>query len=296
MARDYRTSIEVGHMYLDRMDNSTILHEASQAARQLAELAGSGRAEWASLIVLIDDYNRYSDPWVGWHPQDAQQAVVEAFAQKGLALDHVVLESSLAESVEQMLVFLVPEPRRGDGSLAGSHEPPLWLEEGGWLSNGDAPRPPLDYQKPARGVLIDSTTYEPPRPVLGEPRHRHRIALDVQLWSEDADARIWACPALAAWWQLVRLGALDYLEGRLGVVPDRTWSRPEARPLSAKETITFLPLQYIEIEHAAWNILRQIVLPDGWAKTLRLAGGDLPIRAHLDRISYMFTPGAASEP
>lgn len=296
MSRERVVSVEIGHMYLDRMNEEAIDARAVAGQQQLLQSVAGRRSELPSLVVLIDDYNRYDDPWKPWTVHEAQQAVVDGFLRRGVTIDHVALESSLAESVDIMFDFLVPEPRRGEGSFGGSAEAPLWDSEGGWLSNGDPPRSLLSHEEGKTGALIDPLVFEVARPVFEEPRHRHRIALDVQLWSSQEGERLWACPALAAWWQLVRLGALDYVHGSAGTAPPGTWSRPEGPPFVAKETITYLPLQYLETEHAAWNILRQVVLPDTLAQSLRLSGGPLPVRGHLDRISYVFSPGMSDLP
>lgn len=282
-------SIEVGHMYLDRMSEEIIDAEAARAKRLIEAHVGEDRVGRASKVVLIDNYNRYSNPLVEWEQaEDAQQAVVAAFEDHGILLDHVVWEGSLADTVHHMLDLLVPEPRRGDGSRQGSSDEPLWQPDAGWLSNGDEARP--QEAEFTGGLLMGSDDSAEMPQDASVPRHRHSIALDVELWSEEDGIRRWACPVLAAWWQLVRLGALNHVDSRSSDTPRDTWSRPGGSSLSAFRTITFLESNYIEVEHAVWNILRQVALPDEWANSLRDSREETLPRAHLERMSYVFSP------
>lgn len=282
-------------MYLDRMNEDTIELEANRARRLIDRHLGKKRAESASMVVLIDNYNRFSNPLVAWDPPEAAQlAVVAAFEQQGIILDHIVWEGSLADTVHHMLDLLVPEPRRGDGSRLGSTEEPLWQPEMGWLSNGDAGRPRESEFRGGVLMGIDDAEDDPFR--SSAPSHRHSIALDVQLWSEEDGVREWACPALAAWWQLVRLGGLQHVEEEGPQVPADTWSREESPPLHALETITFLDSDYIQVEHAVRNILRQVALPSYWSDSLRNSVDQTLPRAHLERMTYVFSSDRGTGP
>lgn len=288
MSRSAPMSIEVGHMYLDRMDSKKIEIEAEAAARWIGRVVRPERVESSSVVVLLDNYNRFSNP-LEWELEEAQQAVVDGFLQKGVRLDYVVAEKSLAATVHNMFQFLVPAPRCGDGSTQGSSLPPLWQKETGWLSNGDPCRP--DAIQNGGGLLVGDMKDEPIKSLSATPaRHRRSISLDVQLWTDSDSGRLWACPALAAWWQLIRMGALQHMEDATASVPSMTWSRPDAPPLHALRTLTLLKTEYIEVEHAVWNILRQIALPDNWVRALRESGEQPPSRAHLDRMTYIFAP------
>lgn len=277
-------------MYLDRMDGQTIEADAARAKSLIDTYVGTRRAKSASVVVLIDDYNRFTRPRASWDtPEAVQREVVETFERHGVMLDHVVWEGSLADTVERMFDLLVPEPRRGDGSRQGSTEEPLWQPETGWLSNGDAGRP--RESEFGGGVLMATDEAAVLSFRSSAPSYRRSIALDVQLWSDDDGDRVWACPVLAAWWQLVRLGALQHVSGEGPQMPANTWSRPGGKPLHAIGTITFLTSDYIQVEHAVWNILRQVSLPTDWANSLRDSREQPLPRAHLERMAYVFTAG-----
>ena len=128
-----------------------------------------------------------------------------------------------------------------------------------------------------------------------EPTVRRRtegaIGLRVDLHDEHptSAARIWSCPILSAWWQLIRLGMLEDEHG-VPVAPPRTQSRSQAPPFHARYTLTLLEPRFLEIEHAARAILERVRLPDAWLRRVREGRRTDDQREHLRRIAYMFVP------
>lgn len=124
---------------------------------------------------------------------------------------------------------------------------------------------------------------------------QHRISLEVELY-DDSD-RPWACPTLAAWWQLVRLGALEFLEGV--DAPTGTERLTEGLPFGARRSLTVLSPEFLEVEHAVRTILTQVHMEDEFLQWLTRdrsgrARVALPSRvtslaiADLAEISYLF--------
>lgn len=235
-------SIEVGHLYLHRMTEEAIRAAAVQAVQWVRPLLTEGLQYTVS--VMLDDYTKPTRAAAKWTIPDAQQAVVRIFEDAGLPIDYVVLEGSCAKTVSHLKALLATAPSA------------LYEGAAGWLSNGD----PARYQ------------------LTGKRRSRfaHAIALDVQLWDQQDDAVRWACPTVAAWWQLIRLGALRYFG--VAPLPEMTWQRPGALPLEAARTLSLLEVEYLEVEHAVLNILRHV-------QQIGILGDNLT-----DRVSYIFAP------
>ena len=96
---------------------------------------------------------------------------------------------------------------------------------------------------------------------VSKPFYEHSIFLDVQLYDEKDGTKRFACPTLAAWWQLIRLGVDREPSGKLRL-PNKTISTKNAQPLFARRTLSFLDPNFIQVEHAVRDILRQSVLPE----------------------------------
>ena len=163
---------------------------------------------------MVDDYfHRFGSP------REVIPQVQSAAAAHGLVLDYVARESSFArhDGVElaQMVVdTLVVEPPR---HTTGSRPP---LSESGWLSNGM--RSPGHVDAPAM------TLPRPWSPPVQSGDPRHSIFVDIELWSDEPDSRVWACALLASVWQMARLGVLRHRGETLmqphrltGELPDR---------------------------------------------------------------------------
>ena len=288
-------SAEVGHLYL---------HELRSTEGESAQIKYVEDRMWASAValgpvirtylahqkvvstsVLIDDY--FWTPGAGPSPDDLAELITgwrTRFRQAhGISIDFIVFESSLADTVKTLHRRIVSLPKEGAGSDAidASALP-------SWISNGQENRPtssPTDLA-PKMGL---SPRQEEGRTLRQTPRP-HAVRIDVELYSEKDGKRVWACPLLAAWWQLVRLGMLRD-EGDVPIVPPNTIDLSGGdRTLFAKRTLTALNPQFLEIEVAVRTILGQAALPDNWLKTLR-DGREIPGRlGHLDRIAYVFLP------
>lgn len=102
--------------------------------------------------------------------------------------------------------------------------------------------------------------------------------MDVELWSETGNGRLWSCPFLAAVWQLARLGLLGHL-GEPVLVP-RPWTGQDfpcdwdelppllelndsAAPFSAYRTCTLMPNRFLAVEDAVRSILDQMDVVPG---------------------------------
>lgn len=285
MSRYADLSVEVGHLYLDTMTEESIRRSAREAQLWIPALLK--QKEWngrcISICVLIDNYHPFQRGKDAYTEVSAPEAIVKIFGEGGVVVDHVVWEKACADDVAVLKDLIEAEPRQGAGSRVGEIQQTIYDKTRGWLSNGIVSR---DH------VVGDSSgllQHRAPTPRAdSDPRYTHAISLDVEMWSHKDDHVEWSCPMLAAWWQLVRLGALHQLNGH--PEPAGTWSRKDAEPLHAKRTLTLLSTKYLEVEHAVWNILRQVALPDSWLGGLQEGAETLGLRAHLDRIAYQFVP------
>lgn len=282
-------SVEFAHLYLVNVDEEqadVAAYLASQWLKPVVE-AYEDAGLTVSTVVMIDDYFAPPDTKI----DEKVQILENACKHAEMRIDHIVYESACAESIDRMKIHLQREPHRGDGS---SNPPPEDVGSA-WLSNGDPPRSvpsddeivgPLARIRVPTGASDRQTTLAP-------ARGHHSIHLDVQLFKAQGASRdrLWACPALAAWWQLIRLGMLrDDQQGR-PQLPPRTRSREGAPPLPARRTLTLLDPRFLEIEHAVRAILERLNLPEAWRRYLR-DGPALPsVHEHLDRMAYMFVPG-----
>ncbi len=139
----------------------------------------------------------------------------------------------------------------------------------------------------------------------GDPRHS--IFVDVELWSDERQGRVWACPLLASVWQMARLGVLRH-RGETVVQPYRLppdeplptdWDElpaivqlnPVAAPFCAYRTVTLMDIQFLPVELAVRTILGQVAVPPAVARQVveRASGEGLELPDDLvDRLSYVF--------
>jgi len=283
-------SIEFAHVHLGQLDEQGAEQAARMAAGWLMPLVGAYEDAGlvVSTVVMVDDYFAPVDTDVA----EKVTLLRDACEAADVRIDHVVREASCAESVGLLRRRLAVEPRVGDGSAS----PAPADTDSEWLANADPPR--RDWRTPpsvgrmARSRLSGGPVAAAEVRARGAARRQHSIHLDVQLWKDvrgQDTTRLWACPALAAWWQLIRLGALLDADGRPSA-PDAAESRSGAPPLPARRTLTLLDPLLLEVEHAVRVILERVMLPDAWRRHLREGAEPAGTHEHLKRIAYMFIP------
>lgn len=293
-------SIELGHLYMDdfrrgagrlREHFARVLPWVRTAQRQAAA-EPAGRTARVSTCFLIDDYfTRFSTP------PTVVAALVEAAATSGLEIDYVARESGCARAdgidvAALVQRHLVDEPAEG----ANGGRPATTVT--GWLTNGE--RSPQAGPGPA---MAGPRAWRPPRQSAVQ---NHSIFVDVELWSDGPDGRLWSCPFLAAVWQLQRLGLLRHL-GEPVAEPCRIaaadlpgdWDRmpavvqlnPDAAPMRAYRTFTALDSRFLPIELSVRTILGQVAIDPAVAAQVgdraRGEGLELPTET-VGRIGYAF--------
>ncbi len=294
-------SIELGHLYMDDfeagpghlLDQFRRVAPWAAAARAIAadQLPARARPR-VSTCFLIDDYfTRFSTP------DKVVAMLANTAAEAGLEIDYVAREAGcavadgvdLARVVESHLVSEPPE--RTDGS-----RPPTSVS--GWLTNGE--RSPTER---AGAAMAAPRQWQPPRQSAVQ---HHSIFLDIELWSEQADGRLWSCPFLAAVWQLQRLGlvrhlgqpvadprpgSLDDLPADWDALPPVIRLNPDAAPFRAYRTFSVLSARFLPIEVAVRTILGQVAVAAPVAEQIhaRAKGEKVTLPAELvDRIGYAF--------
>jgi hypothetical protein len=292
-------SIELGHLYMDDFrqgekrlrEHFTSVLPWVRTARQLtAEPAG--RTPRISTCFLIDDYfTRFATP------PEVVSALVAAAGHSGLEIDYVARESGCARAgrvdvatlVQQ---HLVQEP--AEGTNGGRPETTV----SGWLTNGE--RSPVTQHGAAM------TAPQPWRPPRQSAVQNHSIFVDVELWRDGPDGRLWSCPFLAAVWQLQRLGLIRHLGEPIAepvplapaelpadwdLMPPVVKLNPAAAPMRAYRTFTPLAARFLPIELAVRTILGQIALDPAVALQVRDRargeGVDLPAEI-VERTAYAF--------
>lgn len=307
-------SLEVAHLYLGELDE-VAAREALTQARPWVEMVRGQASQSVSVVALVDDY--FEAPRDAPSAQEACVLLERLGEESGVPLDHVVYESSMAPVAEWMLEHLIEEPRPGAGVRSLSAVP----EAPNHLHNGDVPRE-LHTAKNTAGAG-GSKGNENPLVALYEgeenteaqtdaarldPRHRHGLYLDHQLWFDDNQERVYSCPLLAAAWQLVRLGVLlDPPRGmRVDPSPDGRPKnshkvRPDAPPLPALHTLSVLDSRFLEIEHAVQVILGSLRAPASLLEGLQHGPPDSPAgrpgQLARERVSYVLAaPGLIASP
>jgi hypothetical protein len=294
-------SIEIGHLYMeDFKGGKDRLQQLLEAVAPWVHTARESctRQLWPatpriSTCFLVDDYfTRFSSPKV------VVPQIIEAAQAVGLPVDYLAREAACvqADGVELarlVLDRLVPDPPPG----TNGGRPPV--SDTGWLCNGE--RSP----QPAVSSAMRRTPWRPPSE---NGANRHSIFIDVQLWEDTEEGRLWSCPYLAAVWQLLRLGVLRHT-GKSVATP-RTWSGdfPDSwadlpavtrltdlpAAFSAFRTFSVLAGRFLPIEHAVRTILSQVDVGRAIrtqmverAAAERPAPIELPAEL-IDRIEYAF--------
>lgn len=325
-------SVEVGHLYADQLkaDDDDLTELFAKAVRQLPvdlfdllvvdgddeQPRRTARRDFGrqaphvpriSSCVLVDDYS--CDP--ATEPSETLPRVVGAARRAGLRLDYLAREAACAQvdevSPAALLVrALVPEPPEG----ASGARPPASLS--GWVCNGVRSPDPI-------GPAMSPSRWQPPRQNAPEG---HSIVVDVELWSPydgsatepppvsvrlDLPDRRWSCAALAASWQLLRLGLLRHhgepawtahplpqrWPTRWFQLPPLIQLRARAAPFAAYQTTSVLPNRFLLTESGVRTILGQVAAdPDLLAEVAeraRAEGAAVPARID-SRIGYVFYP------
>jgi hypothetical protein len=255
--------------------------------------------------VLIDDYS--ATP--AQEPGTALPRVVAAARQAGLHLDYLAREAACGrtDSVSPaalMVQTLVAEPPEG---TTGARPPTF---RSGWVCNGVRSPAPV-------GPAMSTTRWQPPRQSAPEG---HSVFIDVELWSpydvDSAEAppvaanldrgdRRWSCTALAATWQLLRLGLLRHRgepvwrADELPLSWPATWSElpplirlhPGAAAFTAYRTLSLIPRRFLLTEAGVHTVLGQVAAdPDLLADVAARSGAEgTPVPTRIDdRVEYVF--------
>lgn len=291
-------SLEFAHLYLADTSPERAVEQARREARFVEPLLERFRADGlgVSTTVLVDDTGSTGAADEPSAVDEATERILGASAAAGLEVDYVVRESVCASTLGQLLeTFFPEEPPEGAGQLGTSDLVPVVdpvEQDARWLTNGEPGRfrAPLPVRKRARAQRDpDGESERPVRRTGSRGSRTHAIHLDVELWSRHRSAApgpstVWSCPMLAAWWQLLRLGAPERGTAGHHLAPQARTSR--SQPFAAHATLTVLPPSFLGVEHAVRTILSRVVVPADW----------LPWRAsrepddleHLDRMSYVF--------
>ena len=252
-----------------------------------------------STCFLVDDYTtRFSTP--GTVVEDLRRAA----AQSAVGLDYVVRQSLCAETdgidVARLAADrIVEEPAP---ATTGSRPP---ATEGGWLSNGQ--RSPASGA--ASAMAATSSLWRPPVETFP---NRHSVFVDVQLWDDDGDRRVWSGAFLSAVWQLLRLGLLRHrgagivhpaaagpwlAAGRTDdwdAMPAVLQLNQRATPFAAYRTYSVASSWDLPVEHAVRTILNQVAVEGAVAAQLwnrSRAEGIMVPQEIVRRIGYIFEGG-----
>lgn len=291
MAQYADVSFEVAHLYLgDRAIEQTIERYADAARTWALPIVSQMRedGDTVSVVVFLDDY---TDTKGEIHPADqVRERVVAALQERGLKVDYVALESECAKSAHILATCIEPAPVQGDGSVTRNAKQ-VAFTDGHFVHY-------FGHSVRAAGAIAEYYGMGP-----RSFEQRTDIGLRVRLHGETGGD--FTCPAVAAWWQLIRLGALlgvsetraeeeGYKLSQIEGAPHGTWARPKAAPFIAKRTVTLLPPAYIGVEHAVQVLLDNAGLPERLQKSLGItARGEKIAAAPRDRISYLFADAAA---
>lgn len=302
-------SIEVGHLYADELARpDTLKAEMASAAawvyastEALSKRLG-GRRPRVSTCYLVDDYSQQGMP----PPEELIAVITEAAADAGLRIDYLARESACVTMGPVQLASLVADRIVVEPPPGANGSRPT-VARSGWLCNGvPSPRP--------TGIAM-GPRYEW-RPPGQNGKRDSSVFLDVELWSDTGQGRRWSCPMLAAVWQLLRLGVLRDQGRRIGVpelvaldelgrgrpdglgLPDTWAAMPpilqldvQAFPFTAYRSVSVLPADFLEVEHAV-RVICSAVRPDAGAveiirKSAEREGMALPDEL-VDRLGYVF--------
>ncbi|WP_239125738.1 SCO2522 family protein [Catellatospora bangladeshensis] len=326
-------SIELGHLYMeDYIAGPARLRETFEQVapwvRTAMAVCGAGvapRTARISTCFLVDDYftrpdvaGRLARSDLPWSPRAVIPQLLLAAEQAGLTIDYLARESACAVASGVPLASLVqaqlvPDPAPGASGVSEAEHEAGWLTNGtreqerdlrpptaesGWRSNG-ASSPAVDV---AEAMRSGASWRGPSENGAGN----HSVFIDVELWRDEPDGRLWSCAFLASVWQLLRLGMVRdrgaiVAEPQLweGEFPE-DWAdlppvirlRPEAAHFSAYRTFSVLAGRFLPVEQAVRTILSQVAVEravtaqvQARAKREQLA---LPAEV-VDRIEYAFT-------
>jgi hypothetical protein len=296
-------SIELGHLYMEdfaagpealRSHLERISPWANALKQNYATLLGRRTARISTCFLIDDYFTRFSTP------AKVISDLLAAAEESGLQIDYLARESACVTAdgvalAELVLGRLVPDPAPDSN---GSRPP---VHEVGWLANGE--RSATGDVDEAMGSV---TRWTPPRQ---NSARRHSVFIDVELWHETEEGRVWSCAFLAAIWQLLRLGLLRD-EGKAVAqprpkaptgLPDR-WDdlppvlqlNPSAQPFTAYHTFSVLAKRFLSTEDAVNTIISQFsAAPSVLSQMASRSEAEhfpLPIDI-VDRISYAFPPG-----
>lgn len=232
-----------------------------------------------SLVVMLDDYDPMAQNTSLPHEQ-ARETVLKYLRELEIEPDFVCWESHVAKQVDQLLPLIEPAPPRLSG-VVGRNQ--AFREDDGTLTfeykDGGNFDPNSDW---ARTSQVDETSRTPTAD----------IGLFVRLALRDGGKWAgWSCPAAAAWWQLVRFGALSG-----GQAPGEGDDRDPTATLrlngdaifAAKRTLTLLPPGYLGVEHAVRKILECVRLPEALRSELGFSEDKEDSGELLRRMSYVF--------
>lgn len=278
-------SVEIAHVYT-RCEKPVFESAARAAARAAERWVMPAVYKWrdaehrkVSLVVMLDDY----EPQSQVEPLDhdyAADTIQQYLEEAGIAPDFICWESKVAETAETLLPLIEPAPSKGAGSWASLTN---FNEEEGLAL--------FDYR--GRGPFQTGSDWAAASdgPSIRNPAEG--IGLSVELYERSRGKWIgWSCPAAAAWWQMIRLGALSAGAPPGGDGGDASRNRTrrcrEEAVFAAKRTLTLLPPSYLPVEHAVTRILQTVRLPDDIRAELGFTeemedGGEL-----LRRVSYVF--------
>ncbi|HEX4222505.1 MAG TPA: SCO2522 family protein [Pseudonocardiaceae bacterium] len=257
-------SVELGHLYMeDFAAGQRRLEEQFERIAPWARAATAAEAQRhkgrarISTCFLIDDYfTQFSSP------AEVLPQLLAAADKHGLTIDYLARESACAhtertEPAELVAARLTAIPPAGTN---GSRPPPL---ESGWLCNGER-SPDTEH-----GQAMRAKTWSPPTEVGAR---NHSVFVDVELWHDRLDRRVYSCAFLAAVWQLLRLGLLRDKDSSIvrpvepdgpfprewGALPAITKLNPTAAPFCAYQTFSALPIRFLQVESAVRVILAQV--------------------------------------
>ncbi|GAA2909199.1 hypothetical protein Acy02nite_88830 [Actinoplanes cyaneus] len=260
-------SIELGYFPLEELlspDPASITRQFATrapwvaAARQVEE-SREGIRPRISTCVLVDDFSATATHT----PSEVFTTLLEAAGSAGLEIDYVARLAAFAQfgdisPAELVSQRIVEEPPAGTTAA----RPPVSAV--GWLTNGE--------RSPSSSVAAMSAprTWQPPRE---HAVRSHSVFLDVELWTDGPDGRLWSASMLYATWQLFRLGllrshgrdvfvpsSLDSLPGEWAKMPPIIRLNPAAPAFCAYRTLSFMNTTSPVRPEAVRTILSQVAV------------------------------------
>ena len=291
-------SLELGHLYMedfaagpDRLDTQFArVAPRARTAMAAVEHPATGSRPRISTCFLIDDYFTQLSS-----PAEVVPQLLAVAEKHGLAIDYLARESACAHADGVELAELVAA-RLTELPLPGANgsRPPVL--KSGWLSNGQ--------RSPDNGAEAMRRRDWAPAKEIGA--RNHSVFMDVELWHDRTQPRLYSCAFLAAVWQLLRLGVVRNNGANVvhpvphdgGPFP-ATWAelppitklRANATPFCAYQTFSVLPKRFLQVEAAVRVVLAQTAIQqevlDQLTERATRDGVDLPADID-DRIEYAF--------